>query len=181
MSSPLNRPFSFSLATLLLLTTIFALVVAQFAMWRELTDARAEVEEVRRKYGHIRVENDQQTFVARIADNELGDDAYRIHVPPGRHDLIYLTDATFPDGGLDDPQPTKSISLNGWKEGADVVLSYKIYIEDGTPRVVVHTETEQFFDYRMKGFKDDGGPNEEWDLQTDPQAAFSADDTIQFM
>ena len=65
-----RRKMRFSLSTLLLLVVIVAQILSQVVMMRELVVARAEVEEVRRKYGHIRVENAQQIFVARIMVNE---------------------------------------------------------------------------------------------------------------
>jgi hypothetical protein len=168
--------------TLLLLVVIVAQIVSQAVMMRQLADARAEIDEVRRKYGYIRVENDQQVFVARIVENENNVDAYRIHIPSGHHYLLHLTDAVFPtEGYLVDPQPTTTLSMNSWKEGADVVLSYAIYQENGTRRVRVWTETEELFDYRLENWVETAGPTEGSHLQTHPQEAFSPDETIRFM
>jgi len=119
---------SYSLLTLLLLIVIAALSVSQFVMMRQLADAQAEIDTVRRKYGYIRIENENSTYVSRIADNEQGENAYRIRVPSGSRYLLHLTDATFEKSDYPvDPIPTKTISLNGWQEGADAVLSYSIY------------------------------------------------------
>jgi hypothetical protein len=151
-------------------------------MMRQLADAREEVESIRRKYGYIRVEDEKMTYVSRIAENEETDDAYRIVVPAGSRYLLHLTDTQFEhDGYPPDPIPTKTISLNGWREGADVVLSYSIYWENNAPRVVVHTEADEFFDYVPPNWQSGGGPNEGSHLQTAPQKAFAIDETIQFM
>lgn len=185
-----RRRISFSLATLLLLVVIAALIVSHVAMTRQVVDARAElaaarleVEEVRRKFGHIRVENEKQIFVARVSEREVGTyDAYRIHIPPGHHYFLHLTDATFPTlGNPVDPKPTKTMSMNGWKDGADVVLTCSILKDEGTPRVQVSTQTDSLFDYRMENWIDAPGPSDGWHLKTDPQEAFSPDDTIYVM
>ena len=173
---------SFSLLTLFLLVVIAVLAVSQFVMMGQLADARAEVDSVRRKYGHIRVENESKTYVSRITDNEQDNDAYRIRVPAGSRYLLHLTDATFEKSDYpDNPIPTKTISLNGWREGADAVLSYSIYWESNAPRVVVHTETEEMFDYVPPGWVNGAGPTEGSHLTTEPQAEFSTDDAIQLM
>lgn len=171
---------SFSLLSLLLFVVVAALIVSQVVMMRQLAAARAEVDSVRRKFGYVRVKNEKLTYVARIQDDEQHVNAYRIHVPSGRHYMLHLTDTTIPtSNGPTDPQPTSTISLNGWKEGADVVLSYSIQIEGAARRVIVHTETEEFFDYRMDDWVASGMEGSH--LQTNPQLGFSPDETINFM
>ena len=74
---------SYSLLSLLLLIVIVGLSVSQFMMMRQLADAQAEVDQVRSKYGYIRVENETKAYISRIASNEQDVDAYRICVPAG--------------------------------------------------------------------------------------------------
>ena len=137
---------------------------------------------IRRRFGHIRAEDETKSYVARISEpNEQNSQAYRIHVPAGSRYLLHLTDTTFvEDDYPTNPVPTKTISLNGWRDGADVVLSYNIYWENNAPRVVVHTETDEIFDYVPPNWSS-GGPSEAANLQTKQQESFSADETIRFM
>ena len=175
---------SYSLFSLLLLVVIAAMVVSQFLMMRQLAEARAEIDSVRSKYGYIRVDDRSKTYVARIADNEEDVDSYRICVPAGSRYLLHITDTTFEDSDYpDDPIPTKSISLNHWREGADAVLSYSIYWENDALRFVVHTETEKMFDYVPADWVagTGGGPSEGSHLITETQAEFSTSETIRFM
>jgi len=100
---------------------------------------------VRRKYGYIKIDNEKMTYVSRIAENEETKDAYRIIVPAGSRYMLHLTDAVFEDDfPPQNPVPTRTISLNGWREGADVVLSYSCFWEKDAHRIVVHTEADQF-------------------------------------
>ena len=128
----------FSLLNLLFLVVIVALCTSHFVMFRQLSEARSEVENVRRKYGHIKIDDEKMTYVSRIADNEEAEDAYRIIVPAGSRYMLHLADANWDgDGFLPDPTPTKTISLNGWRDGADVILSISTYWENNAPRIVV--------------------------------------------
>ena len=169
----------FSLLNLLFLVVIVALCTSHFVMFRQLSEARSEVENVRRKYGHIKIDDEKMTYVSRIADNEEAEDAYRIIVPAGSRYMLHLADANWDgDGFLPDPTPTKTISLNGWRDGADVILSISTYWENNAPRIVVHTEADEFFNYVPSGWKSTQGPSEGSQLSTDPQKAFAIDETI---
>ena len=173
---------SFSLTTLLLLTTIAALIVGLVAMGRRLADMQAEVDVIRRKYGHIRAEEPDTIYIARIQENESSRNEYRLVVPPGHHYMLHVTETTISESDYPaDPTPTKTISLNGWKEGADVLLSYSINVEGSDRRLIVRTNTEEFFDYRLEDWQDGGIPNEGSHMQTNGQRAFRPDETIRFM
>ena len=177
-----KRKLTFTLSTLLLMVVIVAQFMSQMVMMRELSAARDELEEVRRKFGYIDAKNAKQIYVARIEENENDVAAYRIHIPPGHHYLLHLTDTIFETEGYpDNPKPTKTLSMNSWKEGADVVLSYSIYHENSAPRVRVWTETEELFNYRPKNWVKTPGPSEGSDLTTHPQKAFDSNETIRFM
>ena len=173
---------SYKLSTLFLLVVIVALSVSQLVMMRRLANASAEIDSVRSKYGHVRVDDPSKTYVARIVDNEQSQSAWRIRVPAGSRYLIHITDATFEKSEYpDDPIPTETISLNGWQGGADVVLSCSVRWENNAPRVVVHTETEKLFDYAPPNWVNSTGPREGSQFTPRPQAEFSIDETIRFM
>jgi len=173
---------SFSLSTLLLLTVIVALVMSQVVMSWRLIEANAELDLNRRRFGHIKVHDESKTYVSRIEDpNASISTSYRIRVPEGSRYLLHLTDATFPQKRYPaNPIPTKSISLNGWRDGANVILSYNIYWENNAPRFSVHTETQEFFNYVPPSWVD-GGQGESFDLQTNPQNEYSTNESIEFM
>jgi hypothetical protein len=173
---------SFSLLNLLLLVAIVALTVSQLVMLRQLSDARREVDSVRRRFGYIKVDDEKMTYVSRIAGNEEPEVAYRIIVPAGSRYMLHLTDATLEGYGfLNELNPTKTISLNGWREGADVVLSFSNDWENNAPKIVVHTETAEYFNFVPSDWTASGAPGEGWHLQTDPQKAFAIDETIQLI
>ena len=80
------------------------------------------------------------------------------------------------------PKPTQSLSMNSWRNGADVVLSWTVTSDsDGTPRLKVATDAEELFDYRIEGWKKVAFPNSGSKLTTDKKQSFSADEVIHFM
>lgn len=179
MSAPNKK--SFSLLTLLLLIVIVALAVSQVSMMRQLADARAEVEDIRRRFGYLSIDNAEQMYVARV-ENEQYENAYRLHIPPGHHYVLHITDAHFPESDfLEDPQPTTNLHMHTWKQGADTLLFYSVGFKNGTAYLEVHTEAEQLIDYSAEGWTNSGGETDGFHLVTDPQKAFSPDDTIRFM
>ncbi len=152
---------SYSLSTLLLLTVIVALVLSQIILTRQLGLARAEVTDVRRKFGYINVVDKSKTYVAQIAQNEADGDTYRLWIPNGSHYLLHVTDATFES--TDRPiklLPTKSISLDNWKQGADTVLSCVMYWENNAPRIVVHSKAGEILNYVLQDWQGASGPSE---------------------
>jgi hypothetical protein len=177
------RRFSFSLLTLFLLTVIVALSVSHFVMMRQLRDARLEIESVRREFGYLQIHDPQRIYIAQIEGGESIGYRYRMHIPPGHRYLLHIADTEIPDTGYPDhPRPTRTISMNSWRNGADVILNCGIFIDDdGTPRLKVTTDSEELFDYRLENWNKMPGPNEGSHLQTDPQKSFLPDETIQFM
>lgn len=180
MSEPRKR--SFSLSALLTFFAFAALIVSQIVMMRYFVLARAEIADVRRRFGYIRIDNEEQIYVARITETEPGEDAYRLHIPPGNHYMLHLTEAEFPTENYPvDPIPTGTMSMNGWKDGADVVLRFWIAKGiDGKPVVHVATYTEELFDFRLENWWS-GGPTEASNLETNPQKTFDPDSTIRFL
>ena len=75
---------SFSLSTLLLVVVIAALTFSQILLMRQLGLAHAEVNDIRRKYGYVRVTDKSKTYVAQIPENESAGDAYRLWIPKGK-------------------------------------------------------------------------------------------------
>lgn len=173
---------SYSLSTLLLLMVIAALIMSQIVMMWRLADARSELELNRRRFGYIHVDDESKSYVARIPEpNAQEKTSYRIRVPAGSRYLLHLTDTTFSGEGYPtNPVPTRSISLNSWRDGADVILSYCIYWKDNAPRLNVHTETEEFFDYVPPDWTN-GGPSESTRLESNPQNEYPIDKTIEIM
>ncbi|NNE00016.1 MAG: hypothetical protein HKN47_22075 [Pirellulaceae bacterium] len=172
----------FSLLTLLLSTAIAALLVSQFVMMRKLVEARNEIDVVRRKYGYIKVNDPSLTYVNAIAENEQGPAAMRLIVPAGSRYMLHLSDTKFDHETKIDTLPAATtISLNSWRNGADVTLSYAIHMENGNPVVHVHTETETLLTYKVPNWTKSGQPNEGTGSPLDGQREFSTDETIPIM
>lgn len=152
---------SYSLTTLLLLTVVVALILSQVLLMKQLKVAREEVNDVRRKFGYIRVVDKSKTYVALIAENEADSTAFRVWVPKGSHYVLHLTDATFDSNECPaDPIPTTSISLKDWQQGADTVLSCSLYSEKNGPRAIVHDKTSQLMDHVLSDWIAASGPSE---------------------
>lgn len=173
---------SFAISTLLLWTLIIALTLSNIvAAWR-LADINDELEANRRRYGHITVADPTKTYISRIEDpNASSDTSFRVQVPEGSRYLLHLSDASFDESGPPaDLQPTTSISLNGWRDGAEAVLSYSIQWDEDRPRIIVHSETEEFFDYTPSDWGE-SGKSESWTTDARPQSEHSIEETIRFM
>lgn len=173
---------SFSLLTLLLLTVIVAMAVSQVTLMRKMAEAEAEVNEARRLYGHIRIRDAEKTIVQRLEDTPERRSAYRVHIPPGRHYILHISDVPFV-GGLPpaDLPPSANLSMNNWREGADVILSYYTRVEGEQHRMVVHTESQELFNYVIEGWTNGPMPNSRWTLEPGVQKELARDDTIQLM
>lgn len=167
---------------MLLWTVIIALTLSNIvAAWR-LADIQDELELNRRRYGHINVTDPAKTYVALIEDpNESSRESFRVRVPEGSRYLLHLSDATFTaDGPPANLEPTQTISLNGWRDGAESVLTYSIQWDRDRPRVVVHSETESYFDYAPTSWSREG-TSESSRVDARPQREYSTDETIRFM
>lgn len=152
---------SYSLSTLLLWMVVVALILSQVILMQQLRVARAEVNDVRRKFGYIRVVDRNKTYVVLIAENEADSTAFRIWVPKGSHYVLHLTDATFDSNESPaDPIPTTSISLSNWQQGADTTLSCSLYWENNRPRAVVQDKTSQLMDHVLSDWIGASGPSE---------------------
>lgn len=152
---------SYSLSTLLLLMVVVALILSQVILMQQLSVARAEVNDVRRKFGYIHVVDQSKTYVALIEENEKDGTAFRIWVPKGSQYVLHLTDAKFDSNECPaDPIPTTSISLKDWQQGADTMLSCSLYWEKDVPRAVVHDKTSQLMDHVLSGWIGASGPSE---------------------
>jgi hypothetical protein len=180
MPTPSKR--TFSLLTLLLLTVIVAMAVSQVTMMRQMAEAEAEVNQARRLYGYIRISDAEKTIVQRLEDSPERRSAYRVHIPPGRHYILHISDVPFV-GGLPpaDLPASATLSMNNWRHGANVILSYSILAEGEQHRMVVHTESEELFNYVIDGWTNGPMPNSGWNLESGVQKEFARDDTIQLM
>jgi hypothetical protein len=187
---------SFSLVTIFLLVTIAALSVSHVAMMRrmrevqsvaraEVATANAELELVRKEFGYIKVEDPKRIYITRIESNAAGGNHYRMHIPAGTQLMLHITDTNFsPRGEPESRKPTKTLSMNSWQDGDDVILTFFIQLDDdGTPRLKVFTDTEPLFDYRLDGWEQPQPdfPNSGSDLTTDEQKSFPPHETIHFM
>lgn len=173
---------SYSLSTLMLLMIIVALSLTLVVTRWKFVEVHDELEVNRQRFGHIRVDDESKTYVSRITNpNESVGTSYRIRVPEGSRYLLHLSDMVSDESGFPvNPEPTKSISLNGWRDGADVILTYSLYWENDAPRFRVHTESQSFFNYVPPDWSGQGR-NEATQLETSPQVEYSTDETVNFV
>jgi hypothetical protein len=189
MTAP--RRFSFSLLTIFVVTVIAALSISQVVLMRRMEQARqdvanaqAEVAEVRTQFGYILMTDPHLVHIARIESGEDPAIRYRMIIPRGCHYMLHITDMLdFPASGFPvDPQPTETMSMNSWRDGADVILHWNMPSDpDGTPRLVVATDSDELFSYRIEEWKKTGFPNTGWKLETNEKQTFKPDETIRFM
>jgi hypothetical protein len=182
-----------SLLTLFFLVTIAALLLSGFVMMRalrrarsEVDQARSEVEETRRHFGFLRIEDPKLIYVSRIEGEHRGGNwlnSYRLYIPPGHRLLLHVAETEITDlGEYETPQPAKTLSMNSWREGADVILNWDVEYDDtGIPHLKVATTSDQLFDYPIKAWKLGAGMHDGSHLSTGPQKAFLPDEEIRFM
>ncbi len=173
--------FRFTIRDVLWLTVVVALGVSQVVMVRQLREARSEVALARKQFGYLHIDDPDRIYVSRIG-GDFFPGRYRLHIPPGHRFLLHLADTEIPDTGYpENPKPTKTLSMNSWREGADIVLTWTVYKDNKAVRVEVATDTERLFDYVLADWQPASGPEEANHLQTDPQKSFSPNETIRFM
>ena len=166
----------YSIKTLLLLTVIAALVVSQFVLVGQLQQARSELDMVP---GRVIIDDPSLTYVRAITSehNQLPQ-SVRIVTPADSRYLLRLCDATFDDETPVQSLPvTETIALNGWRDGADVVLTCKVQRDNGSPVIKVHTDKAEFFNYTPKRWID-SGQGTEGSFASEQQRTFKPDESI---
>lgn len=176
---------SYSLLTLLLFCVIAALSVSHYVMWRNLARAQAEVDKVRRDYGYIRVDNDKKVYVTSITQHkENSRDSLRIIVPPGERYFLHLSETSaHPSEIPPTTKPKITVSLNGWKDGADEILSYFIGMppDRQIPTLRVSSQTDHFYTYVPDNWPRGVSLSLESRLEPNPQSEFVRDQVIVLM
>ena len=169
----------YSIKTLLFLTVIAALVVSQLVLIGQLRHARSEVEMFRNKPGHINIDDPSLTYVRAITGvHHQLPQSVRIVVPAGSRYLLHLSDATFDDETSVESLPiTETVALNGWRDGADEVLTCRVQRDNGPPVVKVFAGDEDFFSYTPKRWID-SGQSIEGSFASSQQRAFKPDESI---
>jgi hypothetical protein len=183
-----KRTLRFSLATLLLLMVIVALSISHWVLLRKMQEAQAEmkaareeVANVRKHFGFLDIDDPKLIYVGRI---ESRSGAYRMRIPAGHRFLLHVTEMKFPDVGWpENPEPSSTMSMNSWREGADVVLQWRIVKEDRRLRFVVKTESEELFDYVLDNWEEGPLSNSSAYLvgPKESQKSFQPNETIRFM
>jgi hypothetical protein len=133
-----ERKFRFSLSTVLLFTVIVALAVSHWVQMRKVRQAQAqlkaalsEVASVRKQFGHLEIGDPKLIYVGWI---ESRSNSLRVQIPPGHRFLMHVTEMGFPPAGWpENPEPTTSMSMNSWSEGADVFLQWR-FLREGKNR-----------------------------------------------
>ena len=176
---------SFSLLTMLLVVTLAAAVVGLLAMHFKVIRAEkardsavAERDELRSKFGYIDVDDESMTYFARV--NSYGSkDTYRAIFPAGSRYMLHISDTPMKNWEIPEELPrTKTLSMNSWREGADVVLQWSVQGVD-SKRFVVSTLGEELMDYQIENWnKPAGYPNASFDLDANPQVSFATNERV---
>lgn len=150
------------------------MAVSQFTLMRKNSHAVAEVDDVRQRYGHVRVKDPEKIYVVRIPQNP---DSFRFVFPKGARYMVHLTDANYKEF-RESPVPSKTIALNDLSDGGDFVLTIRVNWENNAPRARIYTNSEEFFDYIPNDWAGSEDPHQTFYLQTNPEADFSINETI---
>lgn len=185
-----NRKTSFSLLTLMLVVAIAALGVSHYAMMRQVRDAerkveaaRQELEVVRQQFGYLRIDDPQKIYITKIeGTGASGGNHYRLYIPPGHRFLLHVGETEYAaTGPVGTPRRLATLSMNSWREGADVILHWTRTKDGETSRLKVWTDTEELFDVPYTQWKiDPSFPSSGGSVATDSQQEFHPDDRIQF-
>ena len=175
---------SFSLLSLFLVLSLAASIAGNFAFRSEAVRARherdlalQELEEVRRKFGEIRIDEPDKTYFVKI-EGEEGETTYRAVFPAGSRYLLHLTDTPMKNSEIPEDLPTtKTMSMNSWRDGTDVILKWSMFGGDEM-RFVVETHAEQLFNYEVQGWNNGNHPNEGFDLEAEPIASFGTNQKV---
>ena len=136
-----------------------------------------EVDKIRARFGDIQIDDPDKTYFAKIKSYE-GDHTYRAVFPAGSRYLLHVTDMPMKNSEIpDDLKPTKTMSMNGWRDGADVILKWNVWGQDPM-RLVVQTQTDELFNYELKDWNPGNYPNHGFELGADTQVEFGTDEKV---
>lgn len=102
---PEPRRLRFSLATLLLVTTIAAMGITITLLMREIGPLRAEVKKLREETGKLWIEDEAKIHAIQVPSEEEGAERaykFRIALPPGRKYKFCYSSTNIPATGLPD-------------------------------------------------------------------------------
>ena len=183
---------SFSLLTLFLLVAIAALIACLFSYRQQMLKAietsqkaiamldeiELELAETRSKFGYIDVKDPQLTYFAKITDSE-SDDSYRAVFPKDSRYLMHVSDTPMKHSKVPDDLPrTRTVSLNSWTDGTDVIVKWGVWGAGDSKKMVVETKTGELLTYKLKDWNNGNWPNEGFDLEASPQVSFKTDEKI---
>ena len=185
-----NRRSSFSLLTLFLLVAIAALGVSHYAMMRrvreallEVEKARQEIEVVRKQFGYLRIDDPKKIYITKVEGQKaVGGNHYRLYIPPGHRYLLHVGETEYAaTGPVGKPKPLATMSMNSWREGADVMIHWTNTTEGEKRRLKVWIDTEELFDVEIPDYKRGSKfPNSGSHWSQDPHLGIPPEETIQF-
>ena len=178
----------FSLFTLLLFMVIVGLSISHWVMMQkvreaqeELNAALSEVSTVRKHFGYLDIDDPKLIYIGPIESRRS---SYRLHIPPGHRFLMHVTEMAFPtEGWPENPEPSATLVMGSWNEGADVVFQWRTISEGNNRRFIVKTDSEELFDYTLNNWEEGPLPNSATYIvgPGESQKSFQPDETIRFM
>lgn len=177
---------SFSILNLLLLTISIAMAISVYVMRQRIREAEqrtataeAKYTELCSKFGYLEPTPEFITRFLRIQQDN-GEVAYRARFPKGSRYMLHISDVPMEGSQIPDKlTTTKTMSMNSWRDGADVILKWNIWVEDDKRILDVRTQTEQLFNYEIPDWPQQSGyPNEGFYLEADSVAEFDPNEKI---
>jgi len=122
-----------------------------------LEAALSEVATVRKQFGYLDIRDPKLVYIGHIGGRS---GCYRVAIPPGTRFLMHVTEMEFAtEGWPENPEPTKTLVMGSWNEGADVVLNWSFGGDGNKRRFRVKTDSEELFDYVLENWKEGPLPN----------------------
>lgn len=150
---------SFTLATVLFVVTIVALVLSNVLAWRETAATHSDFERIRSEYGVIDRSNSSKTFVKRFVNKDYriasatgrhGAESFRIVPADGVRYVLHLSEVDNPKNyaypAIEDLTPSETNALDDWRPGA--VVSCVVSRKGQAPRVLVAADSDTVIDFQ---------------------------------
>lgn len=118
-----SRLPQFSLSTLLLLTTIAALAVTTFTLWRKVEPLRREVRRLRDIVGELDVTDETKLHAVEIETETELHWKWTVWIPEGEHFVLRMSTKEIPVTGIPEIAQ-QSIPLRA--SGEQIVIGYRI-------------------------------------------------------
>ena len=170
----------FSIAGLLLVVFVAALIVSQVVLSGRLSDSQSTLREVHRQNQMIFVDDPSRLYLLQLG--ETGD-IFRVHLPPGADYVLHLADTIASEDGFpSDPTPTKTIAFGDTTDGFDTILHLQV-ARDPNNRGIARASINdrESIEYVIQNWTDVSQPKRQHVIDAREQLERSSSDSINLM